>query len=102
MDKNDFINNFNPYTGYVSYRSLYEYLTLYKGYKKVSPIYKSAFIQHLEVDDMIIIACENYDSDSMVTDSNYDKICKMVTKHEKDIVELYGKDFLTMHRYSYE
>ena len=102
MDKSEFINNFNPYTGYVSYRSLYEYLTLYKGYKRVCPAYKSAFIQHLEVDDIIIIACENYSADSMVTDSNYDKICKMVEKHEHDILELYGKDFLTMHRYSYE
>ena len=102
MDKNEFINNFNPYTGYVSYRSLYEYLTLYKEYKRVCPAYKSAFIQHLEVDDIIIIACENYSADSMVTDSNYDKICKMVEKHEHDILELYGKDFLTIHRYSYE
>lgn len=102
MDKSDFINKFNPYTGYVSYRSLYEYLTLYKGYKRVCPAYKSAFIQHLEVDGMIIIACENYSADSMVTDSNYDKICKMVEKHEHDILELYGKDFLTIHRYSYE
>ena len=102
MDKSEFINKFNPYTGYVSYRSLYEYLTLYKGYKRVCPAYKSAFIQHLEVGDMIIIACENYSADSMVTDSNYDKICKMVEKHKHDILELYGKDFLTIHRYSYE
>ena len=84
------------------YKSLYQFFTEHKGRKKVSPVYKSAFLQNLEDDgDFLYIACENYDKDSMVTDANYNKICNMVDKYEDELLAFYNKKAVEIIRYSY-
>lgn len=84
------------------YRSLYDFLTLYKQYKRVSPCYKSAFLQDREYDtESLITTCEHYDFDSMVTDVNYKKIVHMIDKHKQELLSIYSKKYLEMNRISY-
>lgn len=102
MTKTEFITNINPNTGYNEYRSLYEFLSDYKGFKRVSNIYKSAFLQNEEnEDDYLFIACEVYDDTSLVTDANYNRICEMIEKYETELLEFYDKKYIEMIRYSY-
>ena len=104
MEAKEFVKGELNSNGFYQYRSLYDYLKLYKKYKKVSPIYKSAFLQNREgdSDNTLIIACENYDYESMVSDENYDRICRRIEKHLEDILKLYDKKYWCMRRYSYE
>lgn len=94
------MNNFTDYDN--GYKSLYEFLSDYKGLKRVSNIYKSAFLQNAEDDsDALWIACESWDANSMVTDANYDRICYMIDKYKDELLELYDKKYIEMIRYSY-
>lgn len=88
---------------YNKYWSLYDYLKYYKKYKIVSPIYKSAFLQNRESDSKngLIIACEHFDGESIVTDKNYAKILKMVGNHDLELMRIYNKQYIHVIRYSY-
>lgn len=85
------------------YRSLYSFLVDYKNYKRVSKIYKSAFLQDREeIEDILFIACETYDYyECPVTDKYYARICHMIEKHKKELMSIYSKSDIQIVRYSY-
>lgn len=69
--------------------SLWEYETLVKNNKEVPKALKMAFISQEE--DSFYIACESYDSDSMVTSKNMNTVNKWLSNLTKELEKVLNK-----------
>lgn len=84
--------------------SLYELAYFVFGYikKDIPKALKSAFVNINGEDTCASILCENYNSESMVTDKNYAEIVKFVDKNRSRILKYFKITDIFMERLSYE
>jgi len=79
--------------------NLFTYEAIVKGSKQVHPALRSACIQQYDDSDSIIIACEPNDEESELTPKNRQIIKDYVRTHEKELLEITGKEYLEMEWY---
>jgi len=79
------------------YMSIWDYLTFINGINNIPTALKMAFIS--QEDHHFYIACENNDSDSMVTRGNMQVVEKYVTTITDELRKLLHKDFSHVEAY---
>jgi len=79
--------------------NLFTYEAIIKGNKQAHSALRSACIQNNEDYYALIIACEPHDEESELTPKNRQIIKDYVRTHEKEILEITGKEYLEMEWY---
>jgi hypothetical protein len=78
--------------------SLWEYEYFIKGNTEIHPALRSAFISKYS-DDTLLICCESYDNESMLTAKNRSIINQKVVEIEKELLEVTGRNYLEVEMY---
>lgn len=79
--------------------SLWEYDTFIKNNKNAAKALKMAFINKLQDEDTFYIACESFDSDSMVTKKNMNVVNEYLFYNSKEIEKVLNKTFSHVEAY---